>query len=154
MDTFNGDGDGHCAACGVGADRIFARDGLTEEIRCGRGDDTAILDPTDKTDQECERVDNSRSGSGSVQSDGQRQPGTRAGQAATPTRCKNLTGNRKRACISKAKALARCHRLKGSRKKACVNKARALAKCNRLKGHKKKACVRRANRKFSGRAKR
>lgn len=154
VDTFNGDGDGHCAACGVGADRIFARDGLTEEIRCGRGEDTAILDPTDKTDQECERVDNSRSGSGSVASDGQRQPGTSAGQAATPARCKNLAGTRKQACISEAKALARCNRLKASRKRACVNKARALAKCNRLKGHKKKACVRKVNRKFSGRPKR
>ena len=167
-DDLNGDGVEHCAACGVGNDRIFARDGIAEDVRCGRGEDSAILDATDRTDQECERVDNTQppgSSSGPPPQPGDqpaasfpgppRQPGDQpAASFPAPPRQPGAPPKQAPAASAEAKAINRCNRLKASKKKACIKKARALAKCNRLKANKKKACVRKVNRKFKGTAKR
>ena len=129
-DSFNGDGDWFCEACGTGADRILARDGLDENVRCGRGEDSAILDPLDRTDQECEQVDRRGSLGGTTPGTGL-SPG-----AATPP----LTRD----------PYAKCRRLKGKKKKACVRKVKGLKRCSRLKGKKKKVCVRKVTRRLSG----
>lgn len=48
-DTFNG---------GSGSETINSRDGIAENVSCGAGDDTAIVDPTDTVAGDCEHVDN------------------------------------------------------------------------------------------------
>jgi len=42
---------------GAGADRVLARDGVSEEIACGTETDFAEIDPLDVTDVDCETVD-------------------------------------------------------------------------------------------------
>lgn len=113
-------------------DRILARDGLNEQVRCGAGDDSAILDPGDLTAQDCERLD-----VGSSAEDGATIPGG-AGTTPGPT-----TATRT------ADPYAKCRRLKANKKKACVRRIRALKRFSKLRGNKKKACIKKATRRFS-----
>jgi hypothetical protein len=48
-DAFNG---------GSGGETINSRDGVAENVACGAGDDTAIVDPNDTVSGDCEYVDN------------------------------------------------------------------------------------------------
>ncbi len=159
VDSFNGDGDWHCEACGLGADRIDARDGLSELVTCGGGEDTAILDHNDRIyiQQHCEQVqrgpvtgDQPNPGGGPVTGDQPNPGGAGVGGVRPPAidpyaKCNKLKGANKTACVKHVKALKKCSKLKGNKKKACIRKASALKRCNQLKGQRKKACVRKVN---------
>jgi hypothetical protein len=58
----------------VGNDTVYARDGETDSITCGFGEDTVIADPKDVVDSSCEHVDR-----------GAPPPPTGGGTPAAPT---------------------------------------------------------------------
>ncbi|MDP8909821.1 MAG: hypothetical protein M3N47_12075 [Chloroflexota bacterium] len=162
IDEFNGDGEGACNSCGSGMDRILARDGLNEQVRCGAGEDSAILDPGDLISQDCERRDvgSSPGDGGTTPGGGGATPGgggtSAGGGGTTPAGGGTTAGGGgttpgpTTATPRKADPYVKCRRLKGNKKKACVSKVRALKRCSKLKGNKKKACIKKAMRRFSG----
>lgn len=132
IDVFDGDRRmDFCLACGSGTDRILARDGHAEHVRCGGGEDTAIVDPSDRTAPDCEQVD--RGGAPPPPS----PPLLRPPPPAAPA-------------LSKVDPYVRCRRLKGRKRTTCVRKLKALKRCNNRKGKEKRKCIRRVNRRFSG----
>ena len=62
-DLINGDGDYSGTALG-GNDTIQARDGEVDQVTCGWGADTAVLDAADVEDVDCETVDRPAAGPG------------------------------------------------------------------------------------------
>lgn len=44
------------AFAGAGNDRIYARDGNRDVVKCGPGDDVAVIESLDRARRDCERV--------------------------------------------------------------------------------------------------
>src|SRR5215210_1351904 len=62
--VFQGDRTETSAVFAVGNDQIFARDGVSEQVSCGLGSDTAQVDGSDVVDSTCESVDRGPGGGG------------------------------------------------------------------------------------------
>ena len=58
VDQFSGDRT-ETDVIAIGSDKIFARDGIAEQVNCGIGSDTAQVDAGDVVDLSCESVDRS-----------------------------------------------------------------------------------------------
>jgi hypothetical protein len=56
-DVFQGDRTETSGVFAVGNDQIFARDGVSEQVSCGLGSDSAQVDGSDVVDSSCESVD-------------------------------------------------------------------------------------------------
>jgi Ca2+-binding RTX toxin-like protein len=56
-DVFQGDRTETSGVFAVGNDQVFARDGVSEQVSCGLGSDSAQVDGSDVVDSSCESVD-------------------------------------------------------------------------------------------------